>query len=70
MSSKNYVAGVKAYQETYWCPDHVPNDTDLLACFKIVAQPGVPREEAAAAVAAETSPSLARRSGSGSGSLR
>ena len=30
-------------------------DTDLLACFKITPQPGVPREEAAAAVAAESS---------------
>ncbi len=53
--SKGYQAGVKDYRETYWQPDYVPLDSDLLACFKIVAQPGVPREEAAAAVAAESS---------------
>ncbi len=50
-----YEAGVKEYRETYWQPDYVPLDSDLLACFKIVPQPGVPREEAAAAVAAESS---------------
>jgi hypothetical protein len=48
-------AGVKDYRKTYWTPDYVPLDTDLLAVFKIVAQAGVPREEAAAAVAAESS---------------
>ncbi len=53
--AKGYEAGVKDYRETYWQPDYVPLDSDLLACFKIVAQPGVPREEAAAAVAAESS---------------
>ena len=55
MSTKNYQAGVKEYRETYWMPDYTPADTDLLACFKITAQSGVPREEAAAAVAAESS---------------
>ena len=55
MANKNYQAGVKAYRDTYWCPDYVPLDTDILACFKITAQPGVSREEAAAAVAAESS---------------
>ena len=35
--------------------DYQVKDTDLLACFKITPQPGVPREEAAAAVAAESS---------------
>lgn len=53
--AKNYQAGVKEYRETYWDPTYVPADTDLLACFKISPQPGVPREEAAAAVAAESS---------------
>ncbi|MEK9663255.1 MAG: form I ribulose bisphosphate carboxylase large subunit [Candidatus Nanopelagicales bacterium] len=48
-------AGVKDYAVTYWDPDYEPADTDLLACFKVVAQEGVPREEAAAAVAAESS---------------
>jgi ribulose-bisphosphate carboxylase large chain len=55
MATKTYEAGVKAYADTYWTPDYTPNDTDLLACFKVTAQAGVPREEAAAAVAAESS---------------
>ena len=55
MAVKSYNAGVKEYRETYWMPDYAPKDTDLLACFKITPQPGVPREEAAAAVAAESS---------------
>lgn len=55
MSTKAYDAGVKEYRQTYWEPNYVPSDTDILACFKIVAQEGVPREEAAAAVAAESS---------------
>jgi ribulose-bisphosphate carboxylase large chain len=55
MTQKGYSAGVKDYRETYWHPDYEPKDTDLLACFKTVPQPGVPREEVAAAVAAESS---------------
>ena len=50
-----YEAGVKDYRETYWEPDYEPKPTDLLACFKITPQPGLPREEVAAAVAAESS---------------
>ena len=50
-----YTAGVKEYRATYWEPDYAVKDSDLLACFKIVPQEGVPREEAAAAVAAESS---------------
>src|SRR4030066_701773 len=52
---KTYKAGVKEYRETYWMPDYTPNETDILACFKTPPQPGCPREEAAAAVAAESS---------------
>ena len=52
---KTYKAGVKEYRETYWMPNYTPNETDILACFKITPQAGVPREEAAAAVAAESS---------------
>ena len=52
---KTYKAGVKEYRETYWMPEYTPNETDILACFKITPQAGVPREEAAAAVAAESS---------------
>ncbi|OYX05487.1 MAG: ribulose-bisphosphate carboxylase large subunit [Thiotrichales bacterium 32-46-8] len=55
MAAKKYNAGVKEYRHTYWTPEYTPLDTDLLACFKIVPQPGVDREEAAAAVAAESS---------------
>ena len=52
---EGFDAGVKDYAITYWDPGYEPKDTDLLACFKVVAQQGVPREEAAAAVAAESS---------------
>ncbi|MDG6777280.1 form I ribulose bisphosphate carboxylase large subunit [Thiomicrorhabdus sp. zzn3] len=55
MASKTFDAGVQDYQLTYWTPDYTPLDTDLLACFKVIPQEGVPREEAAAAVAAESS---------------
>ena len=44
MAVKNYSAGVKEYRETYWMPDYTPKDTDILACFKITPQAGVPRE--------------------------
>ncbi|MGB5340143.1 MAG: form I ribulose bisphosphate carboxylase large subunit, partial [Gammaproteobacteria bacterium] len=55
MADTSYKAGVKEYREKYWTPDYVPLDTDLLACFKVTGQPEVPREEVAAAVAAESS---------------
>ena len=55
MAKKGYDAGVKEYRDTYWMPEYEPKDTDILACFKITPQPGVPREEVAAAVAAESS---------------
>ncbi len=51
----SYDAGVKDYRETYWEPGYAVRDSDILACFKITPQEGVPREEAAAAVAAESS---------------
>ena len=53
--AKTYSAGVKEYRETYWTPEYSVKETDLLACFKITPQDGVPREEVAAAVAAESS---------------
>ncbi|NJL07598.1 MAG: form I ribulose bisphosphate carboxylase large subunit [Methylacidiphilales bacterium] len=52
---KAYHAGVREYRETYWDPHYTPKDSDILAVFKVVPQPGVPREEAAAAVCAESS---------------
>ena len=55
MAVKTYNAGVKEYRQAYWMPEYTPLDTDILACFKITPQAGVPREEVAAAVAAESS---------------
>jgi len=55
MAAKKYDAGVKEYRMMYWQPDYQVKDSDILACFKVVPQAGVPREEAAAAVAAESS---------------
>jgi len=52
---KTYDAGVKEYRSTYWEPDYAVKETDVLAVFKVIPQAGVPREEAAAAVAAESS---------------
>jgi ribulose-bisphosphate carboxylase large chain len=49
-------AGVLHYAEMgYWQPDYVPKPTDLLAAFRVTPQPGVPPEEAGAAVAGESS---------------
>ncbi len=53
--SNTYNAGVKDYRDTYWLPDYTPKDSDLLACFKFVPQDGVPPEEAASAICAESS---------------
>ena len=48
-------AGVKDYRLTYYMDDYKVSDTDLLAAFRVVPQPGVPPEEAGAAIAAESS---------------
>lgn len=49
-------AGVCEYRDMgYWQPDYVPKDTDTIALFRITPQPGVDAEEAAAAVAGESS---------------
>ena len=51
-----YKAGVLPYKQMgYWEPDYVPKDTDVVAMFRITPQPGVDHEEAAAAVAGESS---------------
>src|ERR1700729_3206793 len=51
-----YAAGVMNYREMgYWQPDYTPADTDIIALFRITPQPGVEPEEAAAAVAGESS---------------
>jgi ribulose-bisphosphate carboxylase large chain len=49
-------AGVIPYREMgYWQPDYQPKDTDILCAFRVTPQPGVDAEEAAAAVAGESS---------------
>ncbi len=49
-------AGVIPYRDMgYWAPDYVPRDTDVLALFRMTPQEGVEPEEAAAAVAGESS---------------
>ncbi len=49
-------AGVIPYRQMgYWEPDYLPGDTDLVALFRITPQEGVEPEEAAAAVAGESS---------------
>jgi ribulose-bisphosphate carboxylase large chain len=54
--SDRWNAGVIPYAEMgYWQPDYVPKDTDVLCAFRITPQPGVPPEEAGAAVAGESS---------------
>ena len=51
-----YRAGVMKYARMgYWEPDYQPKDTDVLALFRITPQEGVDPEEAAAAVAGESS---------------
>ncbi|MGI8576008.1 MAG: ribulose-bisphosphate carboxylase large subunit [Egibacteraceae bacterium] len=51
-----FKAGVLPYTEMgYFDADYEPADTDILAAFRVTPQPGVPREEAAGAVAGESS---------------
>jgi ribulose-bisphosphate carboxylase large chain len=53
---QRWSAGVLAYAEMgYWQPDYEPKPSDILAAFRITPQPGVPPEEAGAAVAGESS---------------
>ena len=49
-------SGVIPYRQMgYWEPDYVPKETDVLAVFRVTPQEGVDPEEAAAAVAGESS---------------
>ncbi len=50
-----FQAGVKDYRLTYYMKDYKVLETDLLAAFAVIPQPGVPPEEAGAAIAAESS---------------
>jgi len=55
-AKKRYSAGVLKYKQMgYWAPDYQPKDTDTLCLFRITPQEGVDPEEAAAAVAGESS---------------
>jgi len=55
-AADRYRAGVMKYaQMGYWQPDYEPKETDVLALFRITPQDGVDAEEAAAAVAGESS---------------
>jgi len=54
--TERWSAGVLHYAEMgYWQPDYVPKPTDVLAAFRVTPQPGIPPEEAGAAVAGESS---------------
>ena len=51
-----WAAGVIPYKQMgYWRPDYEPEESDVLAAFRITPQAGVDAEEAAAAVAGESS---------------
>lgn len=53
---ERYKAGVIPYKQMgYWRPEYTPKDTDILAVFRVTPQDGVDPEEAAAAVAGESS---------------
>jgi ribulose-bisphosphate carboxylase large chain len=53
---ERYKSGVIPYKKMgYWRPDYEPRDTDIIALFRITPQSGVDPEEAAAAVAGESS---------------
>src|SRR5574340_1802755 len=53
---ERYKSGVIPYKKMgYWEPDYQPKDTDVIALFRITPQEGVDPEEAAAAVAGESS---------------
>ena len=55
-AKKRYSAGVLKYKQMgYWMPDYVPSGTDTICLFRITPQDGVDPEEAAAAVAGESS---------------
>ncbi|MFO1386877.1 MAG: ribulose-bisphosphate carboxylase large subunit, partial [Chitinivorax sp.] len=55
-AKKRYAAGVLKYKQMgYWEPDYEPKQTDVICLFRITPQEGVDAEEAAAAVAGESS---------------
>jgi ribulose-bisphosphate carboxylase large chain len=54
--NQRYRSGVIPYKKMgYWEPGYSPRDTDVIALFRVTPQAGVDPEEAAAAVAGESS---------------
>jgi ribulose-bisphosphate carboxylase large chain len=54
--NRRFKSGVLPYKQMgYWNPGYAPKDSDVLAVFRITPQDGVDAEEAAAAVAGESS---------------
>jgi ribulose-bisphosphate carboxylase large chain len=54
--TNRYQAGVIPYKEMgYWDPGYAPSETDVIALFRVTPQESVDPEEAAAAVAGESS---------------
>ena len=59
---ERYKSGVIPYKNMgYWEPHYQPKDTDLIAVFRNTPQPGVDHEEAAAAIAGESSTATTKR---------
>ena len=55
-ATDRWSSGVIPYRDMgYWQPDYVPKNSDILCAFRVTPQEGVPAEEAAAAVAGESS---------------
>src|SRR4249920_3918492 len=55
-AKRRYAAGVLKYKQMgYWRPDYEPTATDVICLFRITPQDGVDADEAAAAVAGESS---------------
>jgi len=53
---QRWKSGVIPYADMgYWMPDYEPEDTDVIALFRVTPQEGVPPHEAGAAVAGESS---------------
>nr|KYP43774.1 Ribulose bisphosphate carboxylase large chain [Cajanus cajan] len=54
-ASVGFKVGVKDYKFTYYTLEYETKDIDILAAFRVTPQPGVPPEEAGAAIVAESS---------------
>ena len=52
--SVGFKAGVKDYKLTYYTPNYVTKDIDILVAFRVTPQPGVLPKEVGARVVAES----------------